>query len=533
MAVLYTPVLIVGAGVAGSVLALELAHHGVPSIVVERATRDPRHRELNLVSGRSMELLRRLGLSDAIRPHGIDPDGEADVLWVRGLDQPPVLVSRLPSVNQLLSAYAQGGDGRAPVEPYLVLPGSELTGRLRAAARAHPLVDLREGWTFTDLRPSASDSRTEGDQGGAVAVLLEAGTGVRHVVQARYLAGCDGAQSTVRRCLGVVMEHLTTPVQHYTVYFRSDEMTDGPAHPRTIITAGLTLSWRPDEDLWIGYLPLSADEATTADPAALLQDRLGLGPDAAEIVAVAQSEESPRVAAAYQRGPVYLAGEAAHRFHPPGDTVDTCVGDAVDLGWKLAAAVRGWGGPALLASYEDERRRRALIDQELASRALETRSRFGRLADAGASHEVLAGVLGPEPAPTDVAGTGPADGAGRSAVVWREPGAVTRTVPGCRPPAVRMSDGGQLFDRLGPQFTLVDLTDGAHGTALVATAEARGIPMRHLTVADTVVRACWEEGLVLVRPDQHVAWRSGADQADWDRVLDVVTGHRSQEHVNT
>ena len=522
MPVLRTPVLVVGAGVAGCVLALELAHHGVPSIVAERASRPPRHKELTLVSGRSMELLRRLGLATQIRRHGIAPDCPADVVWVPALGQPPVLVSAVPSVAEMLDAGATAAGGNAPIEPYLLLPGSELTGRLRDTARAHPLVDLREGWTFTDLRA---------EPGAAVAVLLEAGTGTRHIVEATHLAGCDGAQSTVRRCVGVTMERLTPPVHHHTVYFRSDDLVRPPAYPRTIITAGVTLSWRPDEKLWIARLPLPSG-VTTADPAELLEQRLGLGPGSAEIVGVAQSEETLGVATAYRCGPVFLVGEAAHHL-PPGETVDTCVGDAVDLGWKLAAAVEGWGGPALLDSYEDERRRRALIDRELAARALETRSRFGRLAAAGASQEVLAGVLEQEPPQIDYTGTGPADGAGHSGVVWQAAGAGTRTAPGQRPPAVRMADGAQLFDRLGPQFTLVDLTDDAHGSPLVASAAARGVPMKHLAVADAAVRARWEPGLVLVRPDQHVAWRSGAAPAPWDAVLDVVTGRRAQDHVNT
>jgi 2-polyprenyl-6-methoxyphenol hydroxylase-like FAD-dependent oxidoreductase len=503
MAVLRTPVLVVGAGVAGSVLALELAHHGVPSIVVERAVKPPHHRELTLVSGRSMELLRRLGLTAGIRAHGIAPDRQPEVVWARDLDQPPVLVSRSPSANEVLSAYQKSSDGSVPIEPYLLLPSSELTGRLRAAARAHRLVDLREGWTFTDLRAEPD---------AAVAVLIDAGTGERHVVEATYLAGCDGAQSTVRRCVGVAMEHLSSPVHHYTVYFRSSELAEPPPSPRTIITAGLTLTWRHDEELWIGQLPMSTDDVTMADPTELLRGRLGLGTEPAEIVGVTQSEEALRVATAYHRGPVYLAGEAAHRLAPPGGTVDTCVGDAVDLGWKLAAAVRGWGGPGLLATYQDERRRRALIDRELAARALETRRRFGRLADAGASHEVLAGVLGQEPPQVDLTGT-----------------AFARA----RLPAVRMADGGELFDRLGPQFTLLDLTEEQDGSPLVAGAQARGIPMKHLTVRDALVRARWGHGLVLIRPDQHVAWNSGGAPADWDRVLDAVTGRHGTDHVNT
>lgn len=517
--------LVVGAGVAGSVLALELAHHGVPSIVVERAANPPRHLDLNMVTGRGMELLRRLGLASKIRAHGVDPDCPSEVIWSCGLDQPPVLVSQVPSVNQLRHAYAISTDGSAPVEPYLMLPGAELSGLLRDAARAHPLVDLRDGWTFTDVR-------LEPDR--AVATVLEAGTGTRHVIAAAHLAGCDGAQSTVRRCLDVPMEPLSSPASHYTVYFRTSGLSGPTSGPSTTIIDGITLSWRPDSDCWIGQLPADPDEATVTDPAKLLHGRLGLGGEAPQILGVVQWDDALAIAAVYRRGTAYLVGESAHRFHPPGGNVDTCIGDAVDLGWKLAATINGWGGPTLLASYEQERRRRALFDRELLSRALETRRRFTRLAAGGASREMLAGVLSQEAPQVETAGTS-FGGHATSAVVWqpRHPGPPPATAPGARPPAVRLSDGGQLFDRLGPQFTLVDLSEDDGGTPMVAEARARGIPMTHLSLTDAAVRASWDSRLVLVRPDQHIAWCGDVSPSDWDRVLDVVTGQRAQDHVNT
>jgi 2-polyprenyl-6-methoxyphenol hydroxylase-like FAD-dependent oxidoreductase len=520
----------VGAGVAGCVLALELAHHGVPSIVVERASRPRRHSDLSLLTGRSMELLRRLGLAEQIRRHGIDPDRTAGVVWSRRLDQPPVLVSEVPSVNQLRHTYAMITDGSTPVEPYLLLPGTGLGAALCDAVRSHPLIDLREGWTFTDLR-------LEPD--GTVATVLEAGAGVRHLIEARYLAGCDGAQSTVRRCLGVPMQQFSAPASYYTVYFRSGDLAGRSDHPAVFIAEGLTVTPGDDPDLWTGHLPVGPDEPTVIDAGKLLHERLGVGTEAPEVLGVVQWDDALGVAAAYRRGAAYLAGESAHRFAPQGGTVDTCIGDAVDLGWKLAATINGWGGPSLLSSYEDERRRRALLDRELLARTRETRRRFRRLSAAGASREFLADVLRQEPPQMDPSGTGLADGQTPSSVVWRDPRVSPGgrcppvTAPGARPPAMRLTGGGELFDRFGPQFTLVDLTDDATGTPLVASAKARGIPMTHLAVTDAAVRTGWENGLVLVRPDQHIAWRTDGTRSDWDLVLDVVTGHKSQDHVNT
>jgi 2-polyprenyl-6-methoxyphenol hydroxylase-like FAD-dependent oxidoreductase len=529
MPVLRTPVLVVGAGVAGCVLALELAHHGVPSLVVERASAPPAHPDLNFVNGRSMELLRRLGLTTAMRNRGIHPDCPADLVWSGGLDQPPVLVSQLPSVNELRRAYAISTDSDTPLEPYLLLSGAHLVGRLRDAVRAHPLADLRDGWIFTGLTPAGPPA----EPSGVVAAVLEAATGARHTVEARYLAGCDGAHSTVRRSLGVPMEQLSEPAQYYTVYFRNAHLAHQSPHPTTIVAADVTLTWRHDQRIWIGQISLDADEATVADPAALLHHRLGVPLDPPEILGVTQTDDALAVATAYRRGPAFLVGESAHRFHPPGGTVDTCVGDAVDLGWKLAAAVHGWGGPELLDSYQDERRRQAMVDRDLLSRAMETRRRFGRLAAAGAAPDVLAGVLREEPSAAETAA---ADACAGSPLVWHEtpadPAGSPATRPGARAPSVRLAGGEPLFDRLGPLFTLVDGTGPGYGRPLVAAAAARGVPMTHLPVAAADVRGGWSDGLLLIRPDYHIAWRAERTPSDWDLVLDVITGHCRQDHVN-
>lgn len=516
MSVTHTPVLVVGAGLAGCVLALELAHHGVASIVVERSARPPRHSEPSLVTGRGMELLRRLGLAEAVRSEGADPDAPATVVWSRAIGEEPVLVSSTPSANELRRQYANAG-GSAPIEPYVLLTGAGLTTRLRAAVRANRLIELREGWTFTDLRL---------DAGRTVATVFDGAARVRHEIEADHLAGCDGAQSTVRRCLGVPLRDAITPARHCTVSFRSETLR--PAYPAlsTITADGTALIRRDGHDLWIGHVPLDQDDADLTNPAALLSKRLG--PRPYEIVGVTPWQEALGVAGTYRRGTAYLVGESAHRFHPPSATVDTCLADAVDLGWKLAAAVQRWGGPHLLGSYEGERRRQAMLERETLSQRMEVRLRFGRLAASGASPDSLATLLRRQPPDVDPAGATTSHHA-TSPVVWHD----GPEPAGTRLPAVRLRDGRHLFDLLGPQLTLIDLTGGPDGRSLAAAAVARGIPMAHLPVDDPGLRPAWRSHLVLVRPDQHIAWRAAGPPSDWDAVLDVVTGHRARDHVTT
>jgi len=512
---------VVGAGAVGAILALELAHHKVTSIVVERAVTGPHHPSLDFLAGRSMELLRRLGLTELIREHGVTTDHPTGLQWSQGLDEPPILVSPGDSVR------AASEDGGAPVESHQRVSGAQLAKQLRDAVRRHPLIDLREGWTFTGLRVEPE---------GAVAELVDAATGDRHFVEARHVAGCDGAHSTVRRCLEVPMEQLAAPARHCSVYFRSEDLTRRFARRglSTVIVGGVALVSRGDNDTWVGHLGLAPDQSITTDPVAVLRAMLGVGLDPTEVLGVTQWDDSLAVAATYQRGPAYLVGEAAHRFHPVTDSADISVGDAIDLGWKLAAVINGWGGPGLLASYELERRPRALIDREILARALETRRRFSRLAKAGATRELLAEVLRQEPHQIGTGGPRVGDRIA-SSVIWTDDrpqcppadGAKHSIAPGGRAPAVRMTDGSQLLDRLGVELTLVDLSDDGAGRPLVDAALKRKIPVDHLPTADPAVRARWGYPLVLVRPDQHVAWRAGAAPDDWHNVLDLVTGRKT------
>ncbi|GIF26558.1 2-polyprenyl-6-methoxyphenol hydroxylase-like FAD-dependent oxidoreductase [Actinoplanes tereljensis] len=507
---LRTPVLVAGAGVVGSLTALELAHHGVPSMVVERADRPARIPDLLLINGRSMELLRRLDLTRDLRAAGLDPDCPLDFLWSAGIDRPPALQWRLPPVATLRQAYASTTDGTAPIEPYLLISSPGLIGRLRRALRGHPLIDLRTRWTLTEVEAEADT---------VTATVLDAEAGARHFVEAGYLAGCDGADSTVRRCAGLTLEELGPPAPHLILHFRSPTLAARWANPTVAVTGGTTVITGHDGDRCVAYVPLTADEqAALANPADLLQDRLGVAEDPSRIVTVVQRAGVPSVARSYRRGRVFLAGQAAHQVETPGDDLATCIGDAVGLGWRLAAAVHGWAGDRLLAGYQTERRRQALADREHAVRRRATRLRLQRLVESGVDGAALAAVLRNGPAQLDPAGTGPAELAG---------------VAGYRPPAFRLTGGGQFFDRLGPQFTLVDLTVGQDGYPLVKAARTRGIPVRHLPLAGAPTPAAWSGRLVLIRPDQVVVWSADGPPIDCDGVLDEATGARSRLYENT
>ena len=524
-----TPVLVVGAGPVGCVLALELARHGVESLLLERTSEPSRHPKMDYLNGRTMELLHRLDLADEIRTRGVPADHRADFCWTLGLAEEPVAVWRHPSVNELTARLAEVNDGTAPSQVYHRVHGSLLEALLRRRVRRDPLVDLREGWTFEDLRQ---------DDGGVVASARHGDTGLRHDIRAGVVAACDGARSAVRRCTGIDMETVGPTTRHCSVYFRSADPVLR-AHGRAFVTVGArgaTLVSRDGDVTWSASIPLGDGDPLPTDPLMAVRRRLGVEFGVDEVLSVAQWEGSLSVAGAYRDGAVFLAGDSAHSFYPTGGHgANTGLADAVDLGWKLSAVVNGWGGPTLLDSYEAERRPVALFNREMCANLLEVWRRFGGLAREGAPREYLAGFLAEETYQLDNAGVHfgyryggspvvhPEDGA---APAWRWDGIVPTTWPGSRAPSLRLPNGRQLFDTFGREFTLVDLSGTGKAENLTKEAQALGVPVTGLVVDDEAVRAAWERELVLVRPDQHVAWRGNEPPDDWESVLDLVRGAR-------
>jgi hypothetical protein len=356
-------------------------------------------------------------------------------------------------------------------------------------------------------------------------------------VRAGYLAGCDGANSTVRRCAGISVTQQGPTTLHRDVYFRSTDPVLRK-HGRaflTIAAGGLTLVSRDEEATWTGTVHLADDRARALDPVAYMYQCLGAEFRVDEVLDVVEWEGRLAVSDSYRSGRVFLAGDSAHQFYPTGGHgANTGLGDAVDLGWKLAALRQGWGGPGLPDSYEQERRPVALFNREMCANLLEVWLRFPRLVADGATREHIAGFLENETYQMDNLGIhfgyryeSPLirrDG-DEAAPEWRWGAITASTWPGGRAPAVRLSDGTALFDLFDAGLTLVDFSADGIGAELVKRAEQRHIPVKHLVLDDGNARRCWERDLVLVRPDQHVAWRGDQPPGDCDELLDAVTGN--------
>ncbi|MVO88519.1 2-polyprenyl-6-methoxyphenol hydroxylase [Streptomyces sp. p1417] len=534
------PVLIVGAGPVGSTLALELAHHGVTSLLVERHHAPSLHPKMDFVNGRSMELFRRLGLAEEIRARGIPAQHSFNFQWFRGFAEPPLDEWTHPSVRDVRARIARTNDGTAPLESYQRVPGNVLEDVLRRRAGGHPLVELRTRTSFRRLVQHPDDTVT--------ATLTDMETGEEYPVRARYVVACDGAHSTVRRGTGIGVTTVGPETDHGDVYFRSSDPRLRP-HGRYFLgisAGGATLVSRDEADTWTAFLPVLDDTGFERDPIGVLSRRLGTDITVEEVLQVTRWRGRMGVADRYREGRVFLAGDAAHEFYPMGGHgANTGLGDAVDLGWKLAAVLNGWGGPGLLDAYESERRPVAVFNREMCFNLLDVWQRFPQLANAGVPPSHLTGFLAQERYQIEntgihfgyryhsplIPGTGPepdAEGgaaSGESAPDWSWTGITPTTWPGGRPPSVRLQDGTPLFDLFHDGFTLVDFSGRELGREAATAAHKRGIPLHVLPVDDAHARRTWQRDLVLIRPDQHVAWRGTAPPESWYEVLDQVSGH--------
>jgi hypothetical protein len=222
--------------------------------------------------------------------------------------------------------------------------------------------------------------------------------------------------------------------------------------------------------------------------------------------------------------------------------MNTGVADAVGLGWALAASVQGWGGPQLLAAYETERRPVAIRNRQAAGRHTTVRLAI-KAAARGAMHlDSWRGVLTRRHIGRTIADLGNLENEARgieagyrydgSPVICAEDGAAPQlrmdrylptTWPGSRPPSVQLADGRTLYDLFGTGFTLLRFRE-VDVSAFVQAAEERSMPLHVVDVVDSHARALYERDLVLVRPDQHVAWRGDECPDDSAAILDHVRG---------
>lgn len=539
-----TPILIAGGGPVGLTLSLELAHQGIKSIVAERNPTTTRHPKMDLTNGRSMELYRRIGVADNLRKVGVPETSPFDIVWVDSLASHELCRFAYPSSAKAQEIRKIQNDGSLTLEAPMRVSQIVIEPALKDAADASDLAETWFGWNVESF---------EQDAKGVTTVLRNRDSGETREVRAQYLVGCDGGNSTVRRNLGIELHGTSNAAQAFMVHFRSHE-TDllqrfGIAWH--IQTGSGALIAQNDKDIWTlqAFLPPGV-KGEELDPHAVLKNWIGKDFDY-EILQANPWWAHFLLADNYRQGRIFIAGDACHQWMPTGGYGMNCgVADAANLGWKLAAAVQGWGGESLLDSYEQERRPVAEMSLKTSQRHLGVRL---EIAQAYASAGELSGDGDEAAARRSELGRrilelGNAENEGwgaehgyryASAVTWEEAGEpptfdalsyTPSTWPGSRLPHVFLSDGTAVYDCLGPWFSLLVLK-GTDTTEFESAAKELGVPVRIVPIADDNASRIYGSALVLVRPDQHVAWRGEVLPANCASILAYAAGRTTEVSV--
>lgn len=542
-------VLIVGGGPAGLVLAIELGRRGVPCIVFDQESAPPAFPKANNSTARTMEHYRRLGFADEIRTLGLPEDHPSDVSYHTRYSRHGIARLHWPSRREVL-ANRQRNDPRWPTpEPLHRGQQMFIEATLRRQAARWPAIELRFGWRVETISQDAD---------GVEIRARDAASGALETFRGDYAVGCDGPRSMVREAIGVRYEGHAAEERDFmggrmlACYFRSPEFYQLGAgrswqywainHQRRGAAIAI------DGERFVLHTQLPRGTSGTLEYARETLEITAGTPFSYEMLGTAEwTAGFTLVAERYRNGRIFLAGDAAHLFTPTaGQGYNTSVDDVANLGWKLAAVWQGWGGPALLESYGEERKpigeRNTRFARSIAEHfktlhlpsALEDDSQAGEAARAeiGRQMQQIAALE------FDIPGITFGMFYAGSRLVAREHGAppiddphnyVQHAMPGARAPHVWLGPGEALFDRFGRDFTLLKLDSAQDTEALEGAAQAKKIPLAVAAVQSDEAREAYRAGLALIRPDHFVAWRGERAPADPGALLDMAVGCTNQK----
>lgn len=535
-----TQVLIVGAGPVGLTLAIDLGQRGIQCMLIEKKDKPAFLPKMERVNARTMEIYRRMGLSKKVRAAGLHRDVPMDVYVVLDLKRPPLLRLTYPSVAEAEADIRATSDGTAPLEPYQLISQYTLEPLLKA--EAEQLSSVKTCWSSEYL---SHEQNTQG-----VRTTVSFADGNTDVIRSDYLVGCDGGTSTVRQRLGIKLRGESNLLALRQALYRCDELFEklpignGPGRGRHYHVADDKASFLIMQDStkhWTLHAAVETDEGMKQ----LFEKVVGISVQF-EMLSCNPWRQNLLVADHYQSGRVFLAGDAVHLVIPTGGLgMNSGVGDVVDLGWKLAATLQGWGGPKLLESYEIERRqigdrnvgasryanlgrrkwrsmwRSDIIDGTPAGKR--TRDTLAAVADVEQrkSNEMIGAELGyryvNSPIICDIPG-GPEH-------LFRK--YQPTTWPGARLPHVWLDDGTAIQDRIpSDRYTILKLRSNARDVRSLADAISQhAAPVSVLEVSDQIARDIYGYDYLLVRPDLHVVWR-GNELMDVSEIAAIATGHQ-------
>ena len=533
---LETPVLIIGAGPVGLALALDLGWRGVACTLIEQTDGVVEHSKIGHIAVRTMEFFRRWGIATAIRQAGFPDDFRMSRVICTSVIKPPLHIDEHASLRDMpVPAYSCEKKQRCPqhwIQPILLQSVAKQTG-----------VTMLYRWKLEAFE-SFSDH--------VMATVRDLANDELVSIRANYLVACDGITSMVREALGISMSG--NPKLSYSIGVTA-RIPDFLAHchygqAERYIFLGPEGTWGnlttvDGRDLWRLTVLGTEDKLDLEhfDAAAWIRRALGRDDAQFDIVALLPWRRREQIAERFSSGRVLLAGDSAHGMSPTGGMgMNTGMGDAVDVGWKLQAMVNGWGGARLLDSYDIERRPVATRN------AASSTNNFKVLT----SPKNCAGILDETEAGERVRRqVGAEFSAAMQASYWEpsgiqmgyryeespvvvpdgtplpvdQPRYVQTSRPGARAPHAWLQDGRSTLDLFGREFVLMCFAEATATdiAALQSAAKECKLPLSVATIDDAAIAKLYEQPMVLVRPDGHVAWR-GSQVADAQHIINTVRG---------
>ncbi|MGE9009674.1 FAD-dependent oxidoreductase [Leptospira interrogans] len=545
-----TNVLIVGAGPVGLTLAIDLAWRGIDVIVVEtRAPAAPPEPKCNHVAARTMEIFRRLGLAEKIRNAGLPADYPHDISYRTSFTGQELTRIHIPCRRDRFTA-SDGPDCNWPTpEPPDRINQIFLEPILFEHAAAQSRIRIINRTSVEDVAVEDTGARIN---------LRDLDTGAVRTVNCRYLIGCDGARSIVRKAIGAELSGDAVIQRVQSTYIRAPGLIDRQQSERAWGTGAINprrsgMVYAIDgRERWLVHNYMKPDEGgfDEVDRDACLRTILGVDDDFNyEILSKEDWYGRRLIASKFRDRCAFIAGDAAHIWVPyAGYGMNAGIADAVNLSWLLAAHLGGWAPSSILDAYEAERwpitsqvsrfamshaeaeiRRRGSVPADIEAAGPEgarVREEIGRLTyEINVQQYACAGLnFG---AYYDRSPIIAYDGTEAPAYTMSD--YTPSTVPGCRTPHFRRADGSSIYDAMGEGFTLLRFDSAADVTALEAAARLRGVPLSVLDVEGAGIatddgNGLVLSGLVLSRPDQHVAWRGVRVPDDPLGLIDRVRG---------
>ena len=532
-------VIIVGAGPVGLSLAINLGRAGIKTILLEQNPEPQFLPKMERCNARSMELFRRIGLSKKIRDAGLRADCSMDVFIVEDLTKPPLLEEKHPSIEEFQKKIRDCNDLAMALEPYQLISQYTLEPLLKTEAESLKSVDVRFAHKFIEFEQKDT----------SVTVRCMGSNGDLLSFSADYLVGCDGGSSPIRKQLGIKLRGEGRILELQQALFYCEELFDrlpqgdGPGkgrHYHRADTEHTFLIMQDSTKHWSLHATVPDSEAMEHK----FEEIVGF-PVNYELISCAPWRQNLLLADRYRDGRVFLAGDSVHLVIPTGGLgMNTGVGDAFDLAWKLIGTLKGWGGPELLDSYEIERRqvgernvgasRYANIGRQQ-WRSIATQDIFSGTPHGEASKQALVQVADSEqrkgnrmigaelgyryvdsPCIDNIPG-GPEHRVGEyHPNVW----------PGSRLPHCWLDDGTAIQDHLPETYILLSLgTKPPDTTRIRKSFEATGAPVTEVRVESDRVRDLYGFDFLVLRPDMHVVWRGTQVPRNAAEIVSIATGH--------